>query len=663
MRARVVLFRRHVAAAVSVVVCVAALVASAAGRRRDRSRKSRVILDPGRDVCMAEDVPALNLSFPTAWTHGTFCTHPTYLRRQCCSGFQIAALQRGCPVVEPVETVLSAAQQLQPSVDRFVRIAHRHSLPDVVREYHDAAFTLLLPEDQGWTYAEDTVTDEFLRRILVSGRWVPALLLYHVLDRRWHSNHLRDNDELRTLADDRTVAVSKINKKMVLFNCVPTTQLDLHARDGMVHVLTKPLPPAYLHTLADVVLTHPALSLFASLVGYADLMSWVRTEGPLTMLAPTNSALRRLPRRFLDSITYDVRYFEALQAMVKNHLVRGRHCFLELQARVRVETLAGHQLPLLCSASAKLAVGDSNVTRSDLVVANGVIHFIDMPLLPSKAMSLVQVARQAGARRFIELTKRSGLFDDLVSFGPYTVFAPSDEALSRARLGRDFLRNETALRDLVTYHVALGSHASFTLRDNDELATRREGGVVRVKILPKTMTVEDGLVINGDNEAFNGYVHVVDRVLRPPVHTLARALAVTRNLTRFNTLVTKGDLSLLRELGRGRGPYTLLAVPDEDMDRWASDLFTYYRILHDQTILNQTLNVHLLDDFVMPRGLLEGSHTLLYPRGRRRPRGYEQPLRMVFSKGQLSFDHASVTSDYVLCTNGILLFVDSILLP
>ncbi|KAK7074884.1 hypothetical protein SK128_004619 [Halocaridina rubra] len=45
------------------------------------SSNAQNVFVPGRDVCLTEEVPALNLSFPAPWTHGSFCTHPTTMAR------------------------------------------------------------------------------------------------------------------------------------------------------------------------------------------------------------------------------------------------------------------------------------------------------------------------------------------------------------------------------------------------------------------------------------------------------------------------------------------------------------------------------------------------------------------------------------------------------
>ncbi|XP_066941402.1 transforming growth factor-beta-induced protein ig-h3-like [Macrobrachium rosenbergii] len=711
---------------------------------------------PGRDVCMVEEVPALNMTFPLPWTHGTFCSHKTYLQRQCCEGFGSSALEFGCPVVEKVVDVMTAMRRI-PKAQKFSQLMNLHSMDRKhlgrFFETPPDALTLLVPLDEvrqrllllyiaaislrmgminedllnpyencvvqsvscrsmcgqniwqnvmvgeynkeltqpltklhmlfvknlsrfqkskkyfppstliltkGFREADNFTASELGRVVEIFRGHTSPLLLYHMLPRRWYLRHLYDNQQLRTLYQDTSVTVTKLSNKMVLFNCVPVHRVDVHARDGVLHVLQRPLPPSYVVSLVDLISMDPDLTMFFTLLGYADLLGWLRSVDSITVMAPTNAAFKRLPLRFLDSITYDVKYFTALQALSRNHLMEGIECSLGLRAKVRVKTLEGITLPVTCSSSFNLSLNSAFVTRPDVVTSNGVLHYIDKVMIPPRAMSLVQVTRRAGATKFIELVKEVGLFDDLVSFGPYTIFAPSNGAFKK--LNDSLFNNKDALRSLVMYHLVAGSHASFTLLDNQVLPTLLQDTFLRLKVHARVMSAEDGIVTSGDHVAFNGYVHVVDRVLHPPVYSIARVLARNPNLRRFTSLVTQSGIALWRELSLEKGPYTLFAVPDDDMDRWASDLFTYYRLINDERLLNRSLSAHILDDFVMPRALEEGSHSVLRPR-LKRPGRHGYPLRLTVSEGRLSLRHASISKNFVLCTNGIILFIDTLLLP
>ncbi|KAK7074885.1 hypothetical protein SK128_004620 [Halocaridina rubra] len=100
---------------------------------------------------------------------------------------------------------------------------------------------------------------------------------------------------------------------MVLLNCVAVQRVDVHARNGVLHLIKRPLPPPYATSLVDLISSDPNLTMFFSILGYADLLSWMRAVKSITVLAPVNAAFKRLPSRFVDSITYDYKYFPALQ--------------------------------------------------------------------------------------------------------------------------------------------------------------------------------------------------------------------------------------------------------------------------------------------------------------------------------------------------------------
>ncbi|MFT3665388.1 fasciclin domain-containing protein [Piscinibacter sp.] len=115
-----------------------------------------------------------------------------------------------------------------------------------------------------------------------------------------------------------------------------------------------------------------------------------------------------------------------------------------------------------------------------------------------------------------KLIADAGLADTLRGAGPYTVFAPSDEAFKAlpAKTTAELASNKELLRSVLSYHVVPGRLASTEVANANvktvqgaNLALARSGGFV---------TVEDALVTQADIRAGNGVVHVIDRVLLPP---------------------------------------------------------------------------------------------------------------------------------------------------
>lgn len=114
------------------------------------------------------------------------------------------------------------------------------------------------------------------------------------------------------------------------------------------------------------------------------------------------------------------------------------------------------------------------------------------------------------------LIGEAGLADTLRAAGPYTVFAPTDEAFKAVPEAtmKQLASNKELLRSVLTYHVVPGKVAAAEVKNGNvktvqgaNVALARAGGFV---------TVEDAMVTQADVNATNGVVHVIDRVLLPP---------------------------------------------------------------------------------------------------------------------------------------------------
>lgn len=112
--------------------------------------------------------------------------------------------------------------------------------------------------------------------------------------------------------------------------------------------------------------------------------------------------------------------------------------------------------------------------------------------------------------------QEAGLTDTLKGPGPFTVFAPTDEAFARipqANLDA-LLNNTTELTDVLMYHIARGELTSENLTSQDSLETMG-GQNLTITTNGNVIMVNNANVIEADIEATNGVVHVVDAVLTP----------------------------------------------------------------------------------------------------------------------------------------------------
>ena len=132
---------------------------------------------------------------------------------------------------------------------------------------------------------------------------------------------------------------------------------------------------------------------------------------------------------------------------------------------------------------------------------------------------IVDTAVSAGSfTTLIAALEAADLADTLRGDGPYTVFAPTDEAFAKLPAGTldELLKpeNKDQLTAILTYHVAEGSVASADLSDGQTIPTL-QGSELTVAISGGTVRVGDGTVTTPDVAASNGVIHVVDTVLLP----------------------------------------------------------------------------------------------------------------------------------------------------
>jgi uncharacterized surface protein with fasciclin (FAS1) repeats len=156
------------------------------------------------------------------------------------------------------------------------------------------------------------------------------------------------------------------------------------------------------------------------------------------------------------------------------------------------------------------------------------------PLLQASAMALLSLtlagcastpapstiadtaARTPQLSTLNRLIADAGLGDTLRGPGPFTVFAPSDEAFKAvpakvlAELGSD----KELLKSVLTYHVVAGKTMAADVKNGN--AKTVNGANLALAKAGTMVTVEEAVVVQADVAASNGVVHVIDRVLLPP---------------------------------------------------------------------------------------------------------------------------------------------------
>lgn len=135
---------------------------------------------------------------------------------------------------------------------------------------------------------------------------------------------------------------------------------------------------------------------------------------------------------------------------------------------------------------------------------------------PSPTSIADTAARTPQLSTLNRLITQAGLGDTLRGPGPFTVFAPSDEAFKAlpAKTLADLGADKELLRSVLTYHVVPGSMSAASVKNGNVKSVN--GANLALSKAGTIVTVEDAVVLTADVAATNGVVHVVDRVLMPP---------------------------------------------------------------------------------------------------------------------------------------------------
>jgi uncharacterized surface protein with fasciclin (FAS1) repeats len=139
----------------------------------------------------------------------------------------------------------------------------------------------------------------------------------------------------------------------------------------------------------------------------------------------------------------------------------------------------------------------------------------------NKTKDIVETASAAGSfKTLAKALEAADLVETLKGNGPYTVFAPTDEAFARlpAATLNDLLKpeNKKQLQRVLTYHVVPGR---VTASEVVKLRTAKavSGDTIEIKSQGDTVMVDDARVVKTDVNASNGIIHVIDAVILPDI--------------------------------------------------------------------------------------------------------------------------------------------------
>jgi len=302
--------------------------------------------------------------------------------------------------------------------------------------------------------------------------------------------------------------------------------------------------------IVEVAQDTPELSNLVSALILADtdtdsnLVSTLSGNGPFTVFAPTNQAFVDLLTQldgFNSLSDFDTEEGKAmLTTILQYHVVSGAAVTSDqLSDNQEVATVQGETVMVDLTDGVRIEDATENaalVMTADIEASNGVIHIIDKILLPQaivdmlNAQTLVEVVSGADNLSILQAAViKADLVDTLNSEGPFTVFAPTNDAFVALldTLGEDFnslddfdtAEEIELLKNILLYHVVPAEIYAADLSETS-VETAFAGNNLDVVASGDTYVIQDATrgqsnIVAADVVASNGVAHVIDRVLLP----------------------------------------------------------------------------------------------------------------------------------------------------
>jgi len=369
-------------------------------------------------------------------------------------------------------------------------------------------FTVFAPTDAAFAALPDGV----LAGLLADSASLSNVLTYHVVAGGLLASDIVTQDTLTTL-QGADVEINTFGDSWMI-NDSMVTSFDIKASNGVIHVIDAVLLPPPPKTLIDVA---EEAGQFETLLAAIDAAGLTHTlddlEQSFTVLAPTDAAFAALPEGALDALLADP---DALGDLLLYHVVGGAQSSDEIASSSLIATLNGNEIRISIEGG-DVYVNTAKITIVDIETANGIIHVIDAVLSLPHTISNRIVSEPGTFSTLTTAVSVAGLFETLNGEGPFTLFAPTNDAfaaLPKATL-EAALGNPAALSNILLFHVVPGKVTAADVASAGSLTTA-QGGELEVSVNGGAVQIGGATITMIDIPCTNGVIHVIDAVLLPP---------------------------------------------------------------------------------------------------------------------------------------------------
>ena len=555
-------------------------------------------------------------------------------------------------VVHVIDRVLiplfDSVYQVATSFDDYsilVKLVNEAGLDDDLQG--NGPFTVFAPNNRAFEILMDALLiniDDLLNLPILKD-----VLFYHIPGQYLLAQDL-PNGDLKTLKPDgQSIFVDMDNNKFIEGFVIDGIDIidnqhdranilfgNVETKNGVVHVIDRVLIPLF-NSIVQIATSFDDYTILVKLVEEAGLVPLLSdpNSGPFTVFAPNNRAFEILMDQININID-DLINLPILKEVLFYHLLSGGSLTSQLPTS-DYKTIRTDQQSIYIDNNyngddvfdvSGIYVTDNqhdtaNVIIGNVEAENGVVHVIDRVLIPLFD-SIVQVATSFDDYTIlVQLVQEAGLVDVLTNDGPFTVFAPNNDAFFRLMdallINIDDLLNLPILKEVLFYHLLNGYKLSVDLPTGNYETVRTDKQTIYINsdnsndntgfdvtgIYVTDNQHDTANVLFGNVEAKNGVVHVIDAVLIPLFDSIVQVATSFDDYSILVQLVQEAGLvGLLSD--PTEGPFTVFAPNNNAFYNLMDELLINIDDLLNLPILKEVLFYHLLNGYYLTSGLPTG---------------------------------------------------------
>uniref|UniRef100_A0A0P4YFS8 Fasciclin domain-containing protein n=1 Tax=Daphnia magna TaxID=35525 RepID=A0A0P4YFS8_9CRUS len=533
-------------------------------------------------------------------------------------------------------------------------------------------FTVFAPINNAFT----TVDPSILNAILSDITALRKVIAYHVVESTLPAA-LFKNELTPLSASGENLRVNVYDSgdaKTVTINGALKIRT-LEATNGVIHVINKVLIPEPESNIIEVLEKKGNFTTLLTALAVAGLTTTIQNAGPFTLFAPTDDAFRSLPAGTLDSL---ITNREELKKVLLSHVASGT---------LYKRGLSSGLVPVIAGGNVKAAVGfngamfgNAQMIETDLFASNGVIHVINSVILhsvgqtpkvvftqPSKAVdsqptkppvnqqktrvarTIASILNENGLTTLADLLVKAGLVNVLSQQGPFTLFAPTNDAFNAVDSVtlNALLQDVNLLKRVLTYHVVPSAIPPVSIK-NELVTNSLAGESLRINEYNnrKVVTINGALRLKA-LEAENGIVYVIDKVLIPDNNKSIVKVLETKG--KFTTLMTALVVSGLKNHLDSAGPFTLFAPSDDAFKALPAGVLN--SLFTNPSELKKVLLSHVIPTTVYSRGLSSG-HLNLARGGK---------VAVTVSQSGVKISNANIIEADLAAANGVIHVINNLI--